>query len=142
MTIVWDTVAGATLYELRIFKNGELVVIYEVDPDNNIVGEHHTGPDRLIARKDSTGGSSETLQVEVDGLEPGQDYTYSLDALDEDRSYVGAQSGSFTTEEEPVDGLDILFDDRRTAPRKVLRDGNLYIMLPDGTIYDARGQSL
>ena len=142
VTITWDTVPGAVLYELSIYKNGQLVVIYQVDPDNNILNEVFNGPDRLIARKDSTGGSSETLQVEVGGLEPGQDYTYSLDALDEDRSYVGAQSGLFTTEEEPVDGLDILFDDRRTAPRKVLRDGNLYIMLPDGTIYDARGQSL
>ena len=142
VTIVWDTVAGATLYELRIFKNGELVVIYEVDPDNNIVGEHHTGPDRLIARKDSTGGSSETLQVSVGGLEPGQDYTYSLDAMDDDRSYVGAQSGSFTTEEEP-DGLDsVLFDDRRPQPRKILQDGHLYIELPDGTRYSPEGALL
>ena len=143
VTITWDTVAGAVLYELRIYKNGQLVVTYEVDPDNNIIGEHHIGPDRIVARKDSTGGTSETLQVNIGGLEPGQDYTYSLDALDDDRSYVGAQSGVFTTEEEPIDGLDTLFDKQRhSGARKVLRDGRLYIELPDGTQYDARGQSL
>ncbi len=140
VTITWDTVPGATLYELRIFKNGELVVTLQVDKDNNIIDASFAGPERIIARKDSTGGSSETLQVNVGGLEPGQDYTYSLDALDDDRSYVGAQSGTFTTEEEPVDRLDALFDDRRTAPRKLLRDGRLYIEMPDGRLYDARGR--
>ena len=139
VTITWDTVAGAVLYELRIYKNGELVVTLQVDKDNNIIDASFAGPERIIARKDSTGGSSETLQVNVGGLEPGQDYTYSLDALDDDRSYVGAQSGTFTTEEEPVDRLDALFDDRRTAPRKLLRDGRLYIEMPDGRLYDARG---
>ena len=143
VTITWDTVAGAVLYELRIYKNGQLVVTYEVDPDNNIIGEHHIGPDRIVARKDSTGGTSETLQVNIGGLEPGQDYTYSLDALDDDRSYVGAQSGSFTTEEEPGDGLDTLFDKQRhPGARKVLRDGRLYIELPDGTRYSPDGARL
>ena len=143
VTITWDTVAGAVLYELRIYKNGQLIVTYDVDPDNNIVGEHHIGPDRLIARKDSTGGTSETLQVSIGGLEPGQDYTYSLDALDDDRSYVGAQSGTFTTEEEPIDGLDTLFDKQRhPGARKVLRDGQLYIELPDGTRYSPEGARL
>ena len=143
VTITWDTVAGAVLYELRIYKNGQLVVTYEVDPDNNIIGEHHIGPDRIVARKDSTGGTSETLQVNIGGLEPGQDYTYSLDALDDDRSYVGAQSGVFTTEEEPGDGLDTLFDKQRhSGARKVLRDGQLYIELPDGTRYSPEGARL
>ena len=143
VTITWDTVAGAVLYELRIYKNGQLVVTYEVDPDNNIIGEHHIGPDRIVARKDSTGGTSETLQVNIGGLEPGQDYTYSLDALDDDRSYVGAQSGSFATEEEPIDGLDTLFDKQRhPGARKVLRDGRLYIELPDGTRYSPEGARL
>ena len=143
VTITWDTVAGAVLYELRIYKNGQLVVTYEVDPDNNIIGEHHIGPDRIVARKDSTGGTSETLQVNIGGLEPGQDYTYSLDALDDDRSYVGAQSGVFTTEEEPGDGLDTLFDKQRhPGARKVLRDGQLFIELPDGTRYSPEGARL
>ena len=143
VTITWDTVAGAVLYELRIYKNGQLVVTYEVDPDNNIIGEHHIGPDRIVARKDSTGGTSETLQVNIGGLEPGQDYTYSLDALDDDRSYVGAQSGTFTTEEEPIDGLDTLFDKQRyQGARKVLRDGQLFIELPDGTRYSPEGARL
>ena len=143
VTITWDTVPGATLYELRIYKNGELVVTYQIDADNNILNETFHGPDRLIARRDSTGGSSETLQVEVSGLESGQDYTYSLDAMDDDRSYVGAQSGSFTTEAEEPEGLeDVDADGRKAdgaAPRKLLRDGRLYIVLPDGTTYDSRG---
>ncbi len=142
VTITWDTVAGAVLYELRIYKNGMLVVTYQVDRDNNIINQIFAVPDRLIARRDSTGGSSETLQVSVGGLEPGQDYTYSLDAMDDDRSYVGAQSGTFTTEEEPVEGLDALFDDRRNTPRKVISNGRLYIEMPDGTRYDATGQEL
>ena len=139
VTISWDTVPGATLYELRIYKNGELIVTLQIDADNNIVNTTFNGPDRLIARRDSTGGSSETLQVEVSGLESGQDYTYSLDAMDDDRSYVGAQSGSFTTEEEET-GLPTLYErQRHPGARKYLRDGMLYIELPDGSLYDARG---
>ncbi len=140
VTISWDTVPGATLYELRIYKNGALVVTLQVDANNNIVNTELAGPDRLIARKDSTGGSSETLQVNIGGLEPGQDYTYSLDALDDDRSYVGAQSGSFTTEEEIIEGLDTLFDKQRPkGARKLLIDGHLYIEMPDGTMYSPEG---
>ncbi|MBQ9426788.1 MAG: hypothetical protein IJU36_04075 [Paludibacteraceae bacterium] len=141
VTITWDTVPGATLYELTIYKNGKVIAAFQVDKDNNIVNEHFFGPERIIARRDSTGGSSETLQVNIGGLEPGQDYTYSLDALDDDRSYVGAQSGSFTTEEEPIDGLEQLNTQTKSGKaRKLLREGCLYIELPNGTTYDARGQ--
>lgn len=141
VTITWDTVPGATLYELTIYKNGKVIAAFQVDKDNNIVNEHFFGPERIIARRDSTGGSSETLQVNIGGLEPGQDYTYSLDALDDDRSYVGAQSGSFTTEEEPIDGLEQLNTQTKSGrARKLLREGCLYIELPNGTTYDAHGQ--
>ena len=141
VTITWDTVAGAVLYELTIYKNGKVIADFQVDKDNNIVNEHFFGPERIIARRDSTGGSSETLQVNIGGLEPGQDYTYSLDALDDDRSYVGAQSGSFTTEEEPIDGLEQLNTQTKSGKaRKLLREGCLYIELPNGTTYDAHGQ--
>lgn len=139
VTISWDTVAGATLYELCIYKNGRLIVTFHVDRDNNIINTIFAGPERIIAKRDSTGGSAETLQVDVSGLDPGSDYTYSLDSFGDDRNYVGAQSGSFTTEDEPIDRLDTLFDDRHPEPRKVLRKGRLYIEMPDGTLYDARG---
>lgn len=140
VTISWDTVAGATLYELCIYKNGRLIVTFHVDRDNNIINTIFAGPERIIAKRDSTGGSAETLQVDVSGLDPGSDYTYSLDSFGDDRNYVGAQSGSFTTEDEPIDRLDTLFDDRHPEPRKVLREGRLYIEMPDGTLYDARGR--
>lgn len=139
VTITWDTVAGATLYELSIYKNGRLIVTFYVDRDNNIINSIFSDSERIVARRDSTGGSIETLQVSVGGLEPGQDYTYSLDSFGDDRSYVGAQSGTFTTEEEPIEGLDALYEDKRAQPRKVLRDGRIYIESPDGTVYHIDG---
>ncbi len=139
--ITWDTVPGATLYELHIYKNGKPVVTYQVDTNNNILGDTFNGPERLIARSADTDGSLETLEVEVNGLESGQKYTYSLDALDDNRNYVGAQSGSFTTGEEPSDRLDTLFDDHRTAPRKFFRDGVLYIE-QNGCLYNILGQKV
>lgn len=138
VVITWTAVEDAVLYELNIYLHGRLVAQYHIDAENNIVDSQLFGPQRIVARRDSTGGSSETLQVNVGGLEPGQDYSYSLDAMDDDRNYVGSQSGTFTTEEEET-GLDVLFDDRRPVSRKILRDGRLYIELPDGTVFDARG---
>lgn len=144
VTIIWDTVPGAVLYELKIYRNGRRIAMYHIDKENNIVDSLRFGPERIIARKDSTGGSSETLQVDVGGLEPGEDYTYSLDAMDDDRSYVGAQSGGFATseEEEPrEDDLDETNASPRDAnlPRKLLREGRLLILHPDGCLYDISG---
>lgn len=147
VTIIWDTVPGATLYELTIYRHGHIVAMYHIDNENHIVDSLRYGPERIIARRDSTGGSSETLQVDVGGLDPGSDYTYSLDALDDDRSYVGAQSGSFSTEEEeePQEkGLEELFDAARPSalPRKLLYNGRILILHPDGTVYTPTGQQL
>lgn len=143
VTIIWDTVPGAVLYELKIYRNGRRIAMYHIDKENNIVDSLRFGPERIIARKDSTGGSAETLQVDVGGLEPGEDYTYSLDAMDDDRSYVGAQSGGFATpEEEPgEDDLDETTASPRDAniPRKMLRDGRFLILHPDGRLYDIGG---
>lgn len=140
VTITWDTVPGAMLYELRVYKDIQLVATYQVDANNNILNETFNGPDRLFAHSANTDESPETLEVEVSGLEPNQYYTYSLDALDADRNYVGAQSGSFTTEEEDTGLRDSRFDKPyHSGARKVLHDGYLFIELPDGTRYDARG---
>lgn len=139
VVISWTAVEDAVMYELNIYLHGRLVAQYHIDAENNILDGELFGPQRIVARRDSTGGSAETLQVNVGGLEPGQDYSYSLDALDDDRNYVGSQSGTFTTEEEETGLETTLFDDRRPASRKIFRDGRLYIEMPDGTRYDARG---
>lgn len=138
VTIKWDTVQGATLYKLRIYRNAQLVAYYEVDNENNILDETFYAPQRIVARRDSTGGSSETLQVNITGLEAGQDYTYSLDALDDSRNYVGSQSGEFTTDGET--GIEETQSDPRKLNRtcKEWRDGQLYIR-KDGRLYNAQG---
>lgn len=136
--ITWTAVPNATLYELRLYEHGKLIVMLHVDPSNTIIDQFRRAAYPIVARRDSTGGSSETLQVDIGGLKPGVDYTYSLDSFADDRSFVGAQSGAFTTEREQS-ALETIFDDRRQQPRKILQDGRLYIELPDGTHYDARG---
>ena len=147
VTIIWDTVPGATLYELKVYRYGRIVAMYHIDNANNIIDSLRYGPERIVAKKDSTGGSSETLQVDVGGLDPGADYTYSLDALDDDRSYVGARSGGFTTSEEKEpeeDGLEDVWGTDRLSdqPRKLLHNGRILILHPDGSLYTPTGQRL
>lgn len=142
VTISWNYVPHAILYELHIYKNGKSIVTYQIDAENNILNEIFNGPDRLIARRDSAGGSSETLQVEISGLKPGQDYTYSLDAFDDSKLCVGATSGTFTTQQESSDRSVIFNKQRQSGARKVLRDGQLFIELPDGRIYTPIGEEM
>lgn len=142
VTIIWDAVPGATLYELRIYNNVEPVVTYQIDANSNIINETFNSPNRLIARSADNDGSLETLGVEVSGLDPNQYYTYSLDALDDERNFVGAQSGSFTTAEEETGAESIRTIDKTAMPRKVLHNGCLYIELPDGTQYSPLGQKV
>lgn len=142
VTIIWDAVPGATLYELRIYNNVEPVVTYQIDANSNIINETFNSPNRLIARSADNDGSLETLGVEVSGLDPNQYYTYSLDALDDERNFVGAQSGAFTTAEEETELESVRTIDEASMPRKILRDGCLYIELPDGTQYSPLGQEV
>lgn len=143
ITITWTAVEEASLYELTIYKHGQTVATYYIDADNNIINTLWNSPERIIARKDSTGGSSETLQVKITGLESGQGYTYTLDALDESSDFVGSQSGSFTTEEAQT-YLPETIETRKkeTCCRKMLRNGRLIILAPDGKTYDARGAAI
>lgn len=143
ITITWTSIEEATLYELTIYKHGQTVVTYYIDAENNIVNTIQYGPNRIIARRDSTGGSAETLQVQVGGLESGQDYTYTLDAMDDENHYVGAQSGSFTTVEDQTGLWETNEASKKeTRCRKLLRNGRLYILAPDGRVYDARGAAI
>ena len=140
MHITWETVDAATIYIVKLYKNGALIATYNVDDKGHILDYALASPERIRARRCRAEDMPlNTLGIDFTGLNIGDEYTYRIDAYDEAENIVGAQSGSFTAvEPDPVaTDVDALEDDE-LAPRKLIRDGQLLI-IRQGKIYNATG---
>jgi hypothetical protein len=72
----------------------------------------------------------------------GTDYDYTIDGTDAQSSPVYHEEGTFTTLNEDEDGFfDAIADDPRKQARKILRDGQWYILHND-RIYNMNGTEM
>ncbi len=117
--ITFEPVEDALFYELKVYLNGRLVATARIDANGQLAGDIiWAALSRIGLRTVDTDPS--VYQVNLSNLEFGKDYTFTLDTYDENEECISAQNPA-----EPV---------------KVLRDGRLYILLPNGTKYDAEGR--
>lgn len=97
--IEWDKVKDAVFYDLTIYHYGEIVAQFRVDSNNTVIDSENYGPRRIVARRRE--GSTETIQIDIEGLQPGETYTYSLEAsvqqINGRTEVVSSQSGKFNT---------------------------------------------
>ena len=134
--IVWPTITGATIYELIIRDtDGNIVCTLIFDAQGHLTQIAFAAPARGNAPEQTqTAGFAFT----VTGLTSGTTYNYTLTSKDAAGNVLDTQTGTFTT-----DGLtgieDIPLSIDFSAPRKVLIDGQLYIILPDNTRYNLQG---
>lgn len=139
ITITFEPVEEALFYELKVYLNGRLVATARIDANGQLAGDIiWAAPSRIGLRTVDTDPS--VYQVNLSNLEFGKDYTFTLDTYDENEECISAQNGSFNVEQETPTADRAAEALTPAEPVKVLRDGRLYILLPNGTEYDAEGR--
>ena len=137
--IVWPTVTGAASYELVIRdQNGDIICTLVFNSKGQLTSITFNAPGRDNAPDNvQTAGFSFT----VSGLDAGTTYNYTLTAKDSGGNILDTRTGSFKTA-----GTATAVEETEGIPaaqtRKVMRDGVLYILTPDGRMYDAQGTEL
>ena len=136
--IAWPQISGTASYELVIKdKKGNVVCTLVFDAEGHLTSLNFGVPDRDNIRKQPQAG---TFSFTVTGLKENTEYTYTLTAKDSKGKAIDTKTGTFKTiGGTPVDETE---RDAAPAPRKLLKNGILYILTPDGTAYDLQGHRL
>jgi len=134
--IVWPTISGAASYELVIRNtNGDIICTLVFNAEGQLTSIAFNAPGRDNAPDNvQTAGFSFT----VSGLDAGTTYNYTLTAKDSGGNTLDTRTGSFKTA-----GTATAVEETEVIPavqtRKVMRDGVMYILMPDGRMYDVKG---
>ena len=137
--VVWPVVTGAASYELVIRdKNGNIICTLVFNANGQLTSITFNAPGRDNAPDNvQKAGFSFT----VSGLKAGTTYNYTLTAKDSGGNTLDTRTGSFKTigegtAVEETEGMPA------ARTRKVMRDGVMYILMPDGRMYDSQGTEL
>jgi len=139
MIISWDAIDQATIYIVNLYKEGKLFASYKTTDYVNFIEIETYSPAPLRARRSYADEQPGKISIQIEGLEYGADYSYSIDAYNEQEEVVNVIAGSFNTAQVPTDAEQLT---NANAPRKQLRDGKLMIVLPDGKRFDATGAKM
>ena len=135
--IVWAKVDAAAKYDLKIYKDGELV--FEIIFDANGIAElidHQNAPGRVRSSVQSAG-----FKYTIEGLEEGVAYTYSIDAKNSADEVIDHHDGGFTTGGGINTDAGLVKSSAMNNGQKLLRNGQLLI-LRDGKTYTVQGQEV
>ena len=134
--VTWPAVDNAATYELVIRdKSGNVVCTLIFNAQGQLTS---------IAFAPAAAGSTESTQqagfsFTVTGLEEGTGYDLTITAKDAGGTVLNTTTQSFTTTGPTA--LDYL-NDTTSSTRKVIENGHIYILLPDGRRYNADGKMI
>ena len=137
--ITWPTVNQAETYELAIIKDDETVCKLIFNALGQLTGiAFSPGRDASHVQKAQTEG----FRFTVTGLNSGTIYGYSIAAKDIDENALDTKTGTFTTTNKVATDIDnISIDSPDTATRKILLNGQIFILRGD-KIYTVQGQEV
>lgn len=138
--ICWPVVNGAVSYELEIKDmQGSTICIYGFNAQGHVIALAFRAPavngNRMPEQTQQAGFS-----FTITGLESGTTYDYTLTTKDSGGNVLDTKTGIFTTNGET--GLEEIHGVQMSSsvqPKKVLIDGNVYIVLPDGRVFNPQG---
>ena len=134
----WIPDTAVSQYNINVYTGGTLFAHYEVDSVGQIISSQRFAPSIYHHKLDTTTSSTEYFVISLEGLSAGTDYDYTIDGTNAQSAPVYHEEGSFRTDW--PEGIILPFaDDPRKQTGKILRDGMLYIIRPDGTIFNATG---
>ncbi|MCR4665631.1 MAG: leucine-rich repeat domain-containing protein [Paludibacteraceae bacterium] len=135
--VAWPVVTNAATYELVIKdKSGNIICTLVFNAQGQLTSIAFNAPDRDrsdMPEQAQAAGFSFT----VTGLEQGTTYNYTLTAKNSGGNAIDTRTGSFTTD--GATALENVSGTIGTSVRKVMENGVMYLLLPDGTHYDAHG---
>ncbi len=133
--VTWPSVDNAATYELTIAQGN--VVIYALT--FNAQGQL-TSIDFRAPAAESARAAGQGFQFTVTGLEYGSAYSLTLNAQDVDGNVLQTFSQDFSTYYTAIEEVNA--DGAGLKPRKVLEEGRVIILMPDGRKFDASGRAL
>ena len=135
--VVWPAVTDAVTYELVIKdKNGNVICTLVFDADGRLTSIAFNAPARDNASQQTEAAG---FSFTVTGLEQGTTYNYTLTAKDSGGNAIDTKTGTFKT----LGGTAVEETSASDASvRKVMRDGVMYMVMPDGRMYDLQGKEV
>ena len=136
--IVWPAVSGASTYELVIKdKQGNIIctLIFNAQGQlTQLVFHAPAANGKQMPEQTQAAGFSFTIT----GLNQGTTYNYTITSKDVNGNVLDTKSGTFTTN--VATGIeDVINNQHLTHPTKVLIDGAVYILMPDGRMLNLQG---
>ncbi len=132
--VAWPTVDNATMYELVITQNGTVVCTLVFNAQGQLTSIAFRAP------AESARAAGQGFQFTVTGLEDGSAYSLTLNAKDAVGNVLRTFAQDFSTE--GTTALEDVNADGANGVRKVIENGKVIIILPDGSKYDATGKRI
>jgi hypothetical protein len=133
--IIWKAIANAASYELVIeFMGNTWKFIF--DAEGILISTAYHAPARYDAPQ---GTQSAGFSYTIMGLASGTTYNVTITAKAANGSTLNTETASFTTTGEPQGIEDVNVNN--TLSKKIIRDGNVYILRGDRT-YTITGQEV
>ena len=140
-TFTWPTNDNADTYTLTIQKGDMVFCTLTFDANGVLQSMRFAAPSHSgalhTAQAQATGNG---FRFVVEGLDRATTYAYSITATDKNETVLTNYSGTFTTQA-PTGIEDILFTPSQPTPRKVFRNGQVYI-LRDDKMYNINGTEM
>ena len=104
--IIWLPDQEVTQYSIDVCHDGVSIARYAVDGDGNIISSQRFAPSIYKQKLDTTQSSTEYFVVFVDDLEPGTEYTYSIEGTNNQQQKIYHEAGVFTTLDDPIEEIE------------------------------------
>lgn len=141
-TLKWLPDTAVTQYDINVYTNGTHFAQYLVDGNGQIKSSQRFAPSIYHQKLDTTTSSTEVFVISLNGLSAGTDYNYTIDGTNSQSAPIYHEAGSFTTLDEGEEGLfDIISDDPRKQARKILYNGQIYILRGE-KVYTVTGEEV
>ena len=128
------TVDNAATYELVITQNGTVICTLVFNAQGQLTSIAFRAP------AESARAAGQGFQFTVTGLEDGSAYSLTLNAKDAVGNVLRTFAQDFSTGYTAIEEVNA--DGAGLKPRKVLEEGRVIILMPDGRKFDASGRAL
>ncbi len=133
----WPAIENASSYTFVIYADAEQTEkICTLTFDAN---GYLTRIDFMRTKSAATRDAHRGFQFVVTGLEPATTYGYALDSYTEQSTLIDRKIGEFTTTSSTTTALDNTAINESVTVQKVLENGTIYILKPNGEKYTVDG---
>jgi uncharacterized protein (UPF0248 family) len=118
--IIWLPDHDVTQYTINVYHAGTSIARYLVDGHGQIISSQRFAPDVHKQKMDTTQSSTEYFTVSVDDLEPGTDYTYTIEGTNNQQDRIYHEEGIFTTRDDSIseiEGYSEVVDIKQTSAK-------------------------